>query len=124
MRNFQRVLLLTLSIIIFSNWVLGQLPVFQSGEEGYATFRIPAIIKAANGTLLAFCEGRVNGSADFGNLDIVLKTSSDEGETWSALQVIADNGALQAGNPAPVVDLLDPDYPEGRIFLFYKQNIL
>ena len=27
---------------------------------------------------------------------------------------------LQAGNPAPVVDYFDPDYPQGRIFLFYN----
>lgn len=94
-------------------------PVFISGQEGYKSFRIPAIIKAPNGNLLAFCEGRVNGSADFGHVDIVMKRSRDNGTTWSPLQVVARNGALQAGNPAPVVDMMDPAYPTGRIFLFY-----
>lgn len=31
------------------------IPVFTSGEQGYNTFRIPAIVKAPNGALLAFC---------------------------------------------------------------------
>lgn len=94
--------------------------VFQSGNDGYASYRIPAIIKVPNGNLLAFCEGRVNDAGDFGNVDIVLKTSSDQGKTWDSLKVVVDNGKHQAGNPAPVVDLTDPKYPKGRIFLFYN----
>ena len=94
-------------------------PVFISGQDGYNTYRIPAIIRAPNGELLAFCEGRVNGGADFGHVDIVMKRSRDDGRTWSSLQVVARNGDLQAGNPAPVVDMLDKDHPSGRIFLFY-----
>ena len=94
--------------------------VFVSGKDGYKSFRIPAIVKAKNGELLAFCEGRVNGSGDFGNIKIVLKRSQDNGKTWSALQIVASNDSLQAGNPAPVVDLTDQRFPQGRIFLFYN----
>lgn len=97
-----------------------QSAVFTSGNDNYASFRIPAIIKAPNGDLLAFCEGRVNNSGDFGNIDIVMKRSTDGGDNWSAIQVVVDADSLQAGNPAPVIDLLDPAYPEGRIFLFYN----
>ncbi len=95
-------------------------PVFISGTEGYKNFRIPAIIKTPNNDLLAFCEGRVNSSGDFGDIDIVMKRSSNNGKTWSAMKVIATYDSLQAGNPAPVVDMSDPAYPEGRIFLFYN----
>ena len=94
--------------------------VFVSGKDGYKSFRIPAIVKAKNGELLAFCEGRVNGSGDFGNIKIVLKRSQDNGKTWSALQIVASNDSLQAGNPAPVIDLTDQRFPQGRIFLFYN----
>src|SRR5690606_39899010 len=92
--------------------------VFESGKEGYKSFRIPAIITAPNGHLLAFEEGRVNGSGDFGHINIVMKESSDQGRTWSPVKVVAESGKLQAGNPAPVVDLMDPRYPKGRILLF------
>jgi sialidase-1 len=95
-------------------------PVYVSGTEGYKSFRIPAIIKAPNGDLLAFAEGRVHGAGDFGDIKIVLKRSSDNGKTWSPLQIVASNDSLQAGNPAPVVDLTDPRFPNGRIFLFYN----
>jgi sialidase-1 len=95
-------------------------PVFVSGTEGYKSFRIPAIIGLKNGVLLAFAEGRVNSAGDFGNIDIVMKQSSDKGKTWGSIQVVAENETLQAGNLAPVVDLDDPNFPEGRIFLFYN----
>lgn len=95
-------------------------PVFISGTEGYKTFRIPAIISLPNGELLAFAEGRVNSGSDFGNVDIVMKRSRDRGKTWSNLSVVVDYEKFQAGNPAPVVDLLDPRFPQGRIFLFYN----
>jgi sialidase-1 len=95
-------------------------PVFVSGTEGYRSFRIPALIALPNRDLLAFCEGRVNGAQDFGNIDVVMKRSTDGGETWSPLQVVAEFGDLQLGNPAPVVDLTDPAFPQGRIFLFYN----
>ena len=107
----------------FSLNVSGQskaIPVYVSDTEGFRSFRIPAIIRAKNGDLLAFCEGRVNGSSDFGNIKIVLKRSIDGGKTWSPLRIVASNDSLQAGNPAPVADGADPRFPEGRIFLFYN----
>lgn len=95
-------------------------PVFTSGTEGHKSYRIPAIINLPSGELLAFAEGRVNNAGDFGDINIVLKRSSDKGKTWSALQTIVDAATLQAGNPAPVVDITDPLYPQGRVFLFYN----
>ncbi|GGW83068.1 sialidase family protein [Streptomyces lomondensis] len=89
---------------------------FRAGREGYASFRIPAVVATATGTLLAFCEGRVGSRDDFGNIDIVLKRSTDGGRTWGPLQVAARNGDALAGNPAPVV--LDT----GRVLLVHVRN--
>lgn len=94
--------------------------VFTSGQEGFKSFRIPAIVMSPKGELLAFAEGRVHGSGDFGDVDIVLKRSSDKGKTWSAIQTVVNYDHLQAGNPAPVFDLTDPAHPAGRLFLFYN----
>ncbi|HLT71005.1 MAG TPA: sialidase family protein, partial [Cyclobacteriaceae bacterium] len=95
-------------------------PVFVSGTDGHQSYRIPAVIGLPGGDLLAFCEGRVDDAADFGDINLVMKRSRDNGKTWSGMHTIVDNDSLQAGNPAPVVDLTDPRYPGGRIFLFYN----
>lgn len=89
---------------------------FRAGREGYASFRIPAVVRTDSGSLLAFCEGRVGSQEDFGNIDVVLKRSGDGGRTWGPLQVVAQNGVHLAGNPAPVV--LDT----GRILLVQVRN--
>lgn len=73
---------------------------FRAGQEGYASFRIPAVVATRTGDLLAFCEGRVGSRDDFGNIDVVLKRSTDGGRTWGPLQVAARNGDALAGNPA------------------------
>lgn len=116
--HFQYCLLALLLMGVFAK-AQNQTVVFASGQDGYKSYRIPAIISYHN-ELIAFAEGRVNGSADFGDVDIVMKKSKDGGKTWSALTVVASNDTLQAGNSAPVVDYTDPAYPDGRIFLFYN----
>ncbi|WBB59307.1 exo-alpha-sialidase [Streptomyces sp. WMMC500] len=78
--------------------------VFERGEDGYHSFRIPAVVEAADGTLLAFAEGRVAGAGDDGDIDLVLKRSPDGGRTWGELDVVADDGGNKFGNPVPVVD--------------------
>lgn len=100
--------------------------VFEYGTEGYNIYRIPALIRASNGDLLAFCEARVGGDAS--EIDLVVKRSSDQGASWGALQVVQGRSdfivffpegelpPITVGNPAPVVDLMDPDHP-GRIWL-------
>jgi sialidase-1 len=93
---------------------------FKNEVGDYACYRIPAIVQTPEGTLLAFAEGRKTGCNDFGNVDILLKRSNDGGRHWSEMEVVAEFGELQAGNPAPVVDRFDPQYPEGRVFLFYN----
>ena len=115
--------ILSLVFFICAISTLAQSPfsvIYTSGQEGHKTYRIPAIIKNKQGHLLAFAEGRVNGSGDFGDINIVLKISRDEGRSWSALSTLIDYQDLQAGNPTPILDTTDPRFPKGRIFLFYN----
>ena len=91
---------------------------FESGTNGYNTFRIPAIITTKNGTLLAFAEGRKKTSSDTGDIDLVMKRSEDNGKTWSDLIVIWDDDENVCGNPAPV-----QDRKTGNIFLLSTWNL-
>jgi sialidase-1 len=81
-----------------------QHPLFISGEGGYHTYRIPALVTAVDGTLLAFCEGRKGGRGDAGEIDLLLTRSHDQGKSWEAVQVVVSEAGVTCGNPCPVVD--------------------
>lgn len=83
---------------------LTQTDVFVAGQNGYHTYRIPALAVTTKGTLLAFCEGRTNSRSDTDDINIVLRRSFDNGQTWTDMQVVADMGGDTIGNPCPVVD--------------------
>ena len=77
---------------------------FVSGTGGYHTYRIPALAVTTKNTVLAFCEGRRNGRADNGDIDMLVRRSTDGGQTWSKQEVIWNDGPNTCGNPCPVVD--------------------
>lgn len=89
---------------------------FTGGKEGYACYRCPTLAVSAKGTVLAFCEGRVNGHKDEDDMDVVLKRSADGGRTWGPLQVLANDGKNPCKNQCPVV------LPSGRILLVWLWN--
>src|SRR3990167_9578172 len=60
-----------------------QVDVYVSGRDGYDTYRIPSVIVTKQGTVLAFCEGRKQSASDSGDLDLLVKRSSDGGKTFS-----------------------------------------
>jgi sialidase-1 len=90
---------------------------FVSGQNGYHTYRIPAIVRTNAGTLLAFCEGRKNSSSDTGDIDLLLRRSTDNGSTWSPQQLVWSDGVNTCGNPAPVVAA------DGTIWLLSTRNL-
>ena len=95
-----------------------QASLFTSGEGGYHTYRIPALIVSRKGTLLAFCEGRKNSRSDTGKIDLLLKRSFDHGKTWSKTQIVWEDADNTCGNPCPVVDK-----KTGAIVLLLTHNL-
>jgi len=83
---------------------LEQTELFISGAGNYQTYRIPALVVTVAGTILAFCEGRRDSSSDSGQIDLLLRRSSDGGSAWSEPQIIATEPDVTCGNPCPVVD--------------------
>jgi sialidase-1 len=76
---------------------------WKAGEGAYKVYRIPSILASAKGTLLAFAEGR-SGGDDSGDIDVVLKRSTNNGRTWESEMVVWDDSLNTCGNPCPVVD--------------------
>ncbi len=91
---------------------------FAGGENGYHTFRIPVLLTSKKGTILAFCEARKHSQADSGDIDIALRRSFDNGQTWDPMRIIVDNGPNVAGNPAPVMDR-----ETGIIWMLFCKNL-
>lgn len=84
-----------------------EIALFTSGQDGYHTYRIPALLVTPQGTALAFCEGRKTGRGDHGDLDLMLKRSTDGARTWSSQVIVYEEGdtaKITIGNPCPVVD--------------------
>ena len=81
-----------------------QTDLFIGGQQGYHTYRIPAMTVSTRGTVLAFCEGRRYSSSDTGDIDLILKRSFDDGRTWEPTQTVVTEPATTCGNPCPVVD--------------------
>ncbi|MCE9562767.1 MAG: glycoside hydrolase [Planctomycetes bacterium] len=95
---------LLLAFIVESQAQDAPVHLFVSGKEGYPRYRIPSLLVAPNGDLLAVCEGRKDGGGLKGKIDIVLKRSSDLGKTWSKIVVVASDGDNTLGNPCLLAD--------------------
>ncbi|GGH18516.1 exo-alpha-sialidase [Sphingobacterium alkalisoli] len=91
--------------------------VFEQATEGYHSYRIPSLTAAPNGDLIAFAEGRKLTSLDYGDIDIVVKISSDKGKTWGALKTVVSEGEGTWGNSTVVTD-----FKNNRIWLFMSWN--
>lgn len=81
--------------------------IYESGEQGYHTYRIPALVVTGKGTLMAFCEGRKTGRSDHGDIDLMLRRSTDAGQTWDQQRIVHEEGdteKITIGNPCAVVD--------------------
>lgn len=98
---------------------LSRVDVYVGGQDGYHTYRIPAIVVTAKGTVLAFCEGRKSSVHDYGNIDLLLKRSKDNGLAWSQQIVVheeGDDAEITIGNPCPIVDR------QGVVHLLFTRN--
>ena len=91
---------------------------FTSGQDGYHTYRIPALAVSGRGTLLAFAEGRRHGRGDAGEIDLILRRSFDGGSTWTPIQVVVTEAGMTCGNPCPVVER-----ETGAIWLPFCKNL-
>lgn len=83
-----------------------QKDVFVAGHDGYHTYRIPTLVVTKKETILCCCEGRKYGAGDSGDIDLLLKRSSDSGRTWSKQIIVCKKAGdvdITIGNPCPIV---------------------
>lgn len=87
-------------------------------KDGRTVHRIPSIVVSTDGTILAFADRRVGSRSDWGHrTDIVLRRSTDNGETWQPVQTLFGQDSVCAhGGPTLV------DRQAGRVFKFFRKN--
>jgi sialidase-1 len=67
-------------------------------DPAYKRYHIPGIVVTARGTVLAWCEARKT-DGDWADIRILLRRSTDDGQTWSAPRSIADVPGPKTKNP-------------------------
>jgi sialidase-1 len=77
---------------------------FKPGDQEGRGYRIPSMIALPDDILLAFCESRIDVMLDWGDIDLVMKRSTDGGSTWGPIQVLQDRQGHTVHNPCPVFD--------------------
>ena len=75
-------------------------------SDSSTTYRIPAMATTPHGTVVAAFDQRNDGSGDLpGNIDTVVRRSTDNGATWSDPQTVVDYPAPQGcGDPSLLAD--------------------
>lgn len=88
-------------------------------KENIACYRIPSLITAPNGDLIAAIDERVPSCADLRgskDINIVQRRSTDNGKTWSEIETVVDfPEGESASDPSMIVD-----EETDEIFMFYN----
>lgn len=91
----------------------------KSMNDSVSCYRIPAIVTAPNGDLIAAIDERVPSCGDLkwsNDINIVIRRSSNRGKTWSNIESIVDFPlGKSASDPSMIVDEITKE-----IFLFYN----
>lgn len=88
-----------LASLAFAEPRLQKADVFTPGMNGISRYRIPGVVVTPQGTVLIYCEARKNSSSDWGEIEVHLRRSLDNGKTWEPAKQIAHSGRRFEGNP-------------------------
>lgn len=80
---------------------------FKGGEEvpglpDYHSYRIPSVVRAANGNVIAIAEGRVDGAGDSGDIDVIYRVH--DGSGWGPIKRMWSKHGNTCGNPTSLLD--------------------
>lgn len=89
--------------------------VFNSKVSTDVSYRVPAVAVTKAGTILVFCETRYGTWMDKGRTDILMKRSTDKGNTWTEKNITEQPAGSNNSYMDPTVLV---DQTTGKIFLF------
>lgn len=91
---------------------------YYNNYDNSRAYRIPSLLTTKQGTVIAAIDQRHSGSSDCGNIDTVIRRSTDGGDTWGPVQTLIDLPSGSNGMHALTIDpSMVQDRETGRIFL-------
>ena len=118
------IFLLSVALVISAFGVTEQITLWKNGDDGVASYRIPAMCLAPDGkTLVAVCDARQKHKGDVNTkqpINIVCRRSTDGGKTWTDSEKVwdwpwTDNEHWAGSDPSLIVD-----EQTKTIFLFFN----
>jgi sialidase-1 len=107
---------LPISALSWGQTQLMQRDLFHQGENGVNTYRIPALIETAKGTLIAIGDARHDSARDLpGHISLVMRRSSNRGEDWEPTRTIQEVKEGGVGDAS-----LLQDRSNGRVWCFFS----
>lgn len=92
------------------------------GQGGYRQYRIPALSVTKSGRLIAIYDGRPDFDDLPAPIDLLIKTSDDNGNTWSEQKVFRSHESISGfGDASIIVDSTFGQY--GRLIVLYQYTV-
>ena len=94
--------------------------IFDMGDYDSFNYRIPSLVTTADGVVIAGADQRHDHWSDWGNIDTVVRTSTDQGQTWSDLTTVIDLKSQPYDSGTQSAFLIDPSMiatEEGRVWM-------
>ena len=84
------------------------------GVGGYRQYRIPAMAVTPSGKVIAIYDARADFDDLPGPVDLVIRTSDDNGDTWSEQQIFRKHEGISGYGDASII--VDPSFGnKGRV---------
>ena len=89
------------------------------GVSGYRQYRIPAMAVTPSGRIIAIYDARFDFDDLPSPIDLVIRTSDDNGETWSEQSLFRQHEGVSGFGDASII--IDPNYGDsGRVIVLYQ----
>lgn len=89
------------------------------GVSGYRQYRIPAMAVTPSGKVIAIYDARADFDDLPGPVDLVIRTSDDNGDTWSAQRIFHKHEGISGYGDASII--VDPSFGnKGRVIVLYQ----
>jgi sialidase-1 len=91
------------------------------GVGGYRQYRIPAMVVTTSGRIISIYDARFDFDDLPGPVDLVIRTSDDNGASWSEQKIFRQHEGISGFGDASII--VDPNFgTNGRVIVLYQST--